>query len=76
MHFGFTLAGEKTPPPSSLGSSGTMRSSARKRSYAAHSARLASCDSYLLRSLDTPMTWQAHAALGWHATHHVKLLYR
>mmetsp|Transcript_6327 Transcript_6327/g.16084 ORF Transcript_6327/g.16084 Transcript_6327/m.16084 type:complete len:428 (+) Transcript_6327:130-1413(+) len=42
--------------PRYLGSDGRMRSSARKRSYWLHSARFASCGSYLVFSLDSPIT--------------------
>jgi len=48
--------------PRSLGREGRMRSSARNRSYAPHRARLASCDSYLVRSLLVPMTLATPAA--------------
>jgi hypothetical protein len=43
-------------PPMSFGSMGSTRSSARKRSYSAHSCRFASKDSYFVRSLLMPMT--------------------
>ena len=39
-----------------------MRSSARNRSYAAHRLRLASCDSYFVRSLLVPTTLATPAA--------------
>mmetsp|Transcript_44428 Transcript_44428/g.132919 ORF Transcript_44428/g.132919 Transcript_44428/m.132919 type:complete len:240 (+) Transcript_44428:192-911(+) len=47
----------KNDLPMSFGSEGRMRSSARKRSYILQSWRFASYDSYLVLSLDSPMTF-------------------